>query len=233
MAGLSSSTTRDPLLSLQLPQDGILESLNCGQLRPLQQQCTYTVRLASHALRHASHLLSLLSIPLVDYQLSSNDPQSYHESIPWLMDACLRMNVTQNRWQYLSHSCLPQLFRNTINILDTMKLMVITDLLVKEKVYTLLVYLCVDALTRRQAPSGLENVVGVDDRLLSVAVVKISEACLSFMTVSRLASLQIIPIVDKLIGYEKITPTGSDLWVSWTESSCTSSTAKLVYNRGA
>ncbi|KAI0913098.1 phosphatidylinositol 3 [Ustulina deusta] len=214
LAELPSSANRSPLLNLRLPQNSFLESLGCGQLRPLQEQCTYTIDLAPHALQHASDLLSLLSIPLVDHQLSSNPPPSFQEAIPWLIDAAVRLNVTQNRWHLFSGSYLPHLLRNTIRILDTTNLLINTDVLVKEKAYILLVHLCVDVLTQRQTARGLENITGVDDRLLSVAIVKISEACLSFTTVSHLGTSQIIPMIEKPISYEKITSTGTDLWRS-------------------
>jgi hypothetical protein len=95
-----------------------------------------------------------------------------------------------------------------------MKLLVNTDVLVKEKACILLVHLCVDVITQRQAASGPENKTAVDDQLLGVAVVKISEACLLFSTVSRLAASQIIPILEKPINYEKFASAESDLWVS-------------------
>ncbi|TGJ81418.1 hypothetical protein E0Z10_g7330 [Xylaria hypoxylon] len=208
------STNRNHLPKLQLPQDSFLESVGCGQLRPLQEQCTYTIDLASHALRHASDLLSLLYIPLVGDQLSPNMPPSFQEAIPWLIDAAVRMNITQNRWPNFSSSCLPQFLQNTIRILDATKLFVNTDILVKEKAYILLVHLCVDVLARRQAASGIESITGVDDKLLSVSVIKISEACVPFTTVSRLATSQIIPMIEKPISYEKITSTGTDSWRS-------------------
>ncbi|KAI0857809.1 phosphatidylinositol 3 [Xylaria cubensis] len=211
---LPSSASRDPLLKLQLPQDNFLESLYGGQTRPLQDQCTYTLNLASHALRHASDLLSLLTIPLVGHQLVFNVQSSFQEIVPWLTDAAVRMNTTQNKWQDSSCSCLPQLLRSTIKILDSTKRLVNADILIEEKVYVLLVHLCVDVLMRRQAVFGLENTTGVDDKLLTVAVVKISEACLSFTTISRLASSQITPMLEKPVIYENITPNGSDLWRS-------------------
>ncbi|KAI1351099.1 phosphatidylinositol 3 [Xylaria sp. FL0043] len=211
---LPPSTNRNPLLNLRLPQDSFLESLGCGQNLSLHEQCTYTIDKTSHALQHASNLLSLLSIPLVDHQLSSNTPPSFQEAIPWLIDASIRINVMRKRWQNVSISCLPQFLRNTIRILDAMRLLVNTDVLVEEKVYIFLVHLCMDVLIQRKTASGLEHTMGVDDSLLSVAVVKISEACPSFSTVTHLATSQIISLTEKLISYENITPTGTDLWRS-------------------
>ncbi|KAF2971363.1 hypothetical protein GQX73_g2258 [Xylaria multiplex] len=209
-----SSTHRGHLLKLRLPQDNFFESLSCGQVRPLQERCTYTIDLASHALRHAQDLLSLLSIPLVDHQLSTNILPSFQEAIPWLIDASIRMNSTQNRWPNFYSSCLPQFLRNTVGIIDNMRLLVNIDILVKEKAYILLVHFCADLFAQRQEASVSEGTMGVDDILLSVAVVKISEACLSFKTVSCLVMSQIIPMVEKPISYEKITSTKTDLWRS-------------------
>ncbi|KAH8156902.1 hypothetical protein CIB48_g11345 [Xylaria polymorpha] len=214
LAELPFSANRDPLLKLQLPQDDFLESFCCDQTRPSREHCTYTLNLASHALRHASGLLSLLSIPLVGHQLVPNAPPSFQEIIPWLIDAAVRMNVTQNTWRELSRSSLSQYLRSTINILDIMKRLVNADMLVEEKAYMSLVHLCADVLMQRQAVFGLESAAGVDGILLSVAVVKISEACLSFTTVSRLVSSQIIPMLEKPMSYENITPTETDLWRS-------------------
>ncbi|KAJ8130697.1 hypothetical protein O1611_g2932 [Lasiodiplodia mahajangana] len=213
LAEFPSSTDRDAALKVQLPQDSFLESLG-DQLRPLQEQCTYTINLASYALRHASHLLTLLAIPLVDYRLSSNAPQSLHETTPWLLDAVVRMNLTHNRWPSLSRSCLPQLLHNTIKIIDTVKLLVNTNPLTQEKAYILLVQLCAEELTRRRAASGLGNIVSTDNRLLSLAAVRVAEACLLHVAASRFASLQIIPILEKLVDYERITSRGTDLWRS-------------------
>ncbi|KAJ2996721.1 hypothetical protein NUW58_g883 [Xylaria curta] len=192
LAGLSPSPNRDPILKLRLPQDSFLESLGYAQLRPLQEQCTYTINPASHALRHAIDLLSLLSIPLVGHQLSSNAPPIFQETIPWLVDASVRINAIQSSWRDLSGPCLPRLLRSTIEILDAMKFLVNTDILVKQKTYILLVHLCVDALTRRQAALGLENVTGVDDTLLSVVI--------------------IIGKLEAPTGCGNIAPEGTDLW---------------------
>lgn len=214
LAELPSSTNRDPRLRLQLPQDSFFESLGCDQLRPLQEQCTYSINLVSHALRHVSYLLSLLSVPLVDHPLGVIAPPLFQEAIPWLVDAAMRINVTQNRWPDLTHSFLPRIMHTTIKILDNMKLLVNTDMLVKEKTYILLVHLCVVVLTRRQTAPGFDTTLRIDDKLLSIAIVKISEACLSLMAVCRLVSSQIIPLIEKPISFEKIATNGTDLWVS-------------------
>ncbi|KAI0096409.1 phosphatidylinositol 3 [Nemania sp. FL0031] len=214
LADFPFPTNQDTTLTVQLPQDSFLESLGCGQLRPLQEQCTYTINRASYALRHASHLLTLLSIPLVDYRLSSNAPQSLHETTPWLLDAVVRMNLTHNRWPSLSPSYLPQLWHNTIKVTDTGKLLANTNPLIQEKAYTLLVQLCADELTRRRGASGYGKIPIVDNRLLSLAAMRIAEASLVYVTVSRFASLQIMPMLEKPVDYGKITPMETDLWRS-------------------
>ncbi|KAI1121226.1 phosphatidylinositol 3 [Nemania abortiva] len=214
LAEASFSTDRDASFKLQLPEDSFLESLSCGQLQPLQEQCTYTINITSYALRHASHLLSLLSIPLVDYRLSANTPQPFHETTPWLLDAAVRMNITHNQWPSLSRSCSPQLLRNTVRIIDTVKLLVNTNSLVQEKAYVLLAHLCADELIHRRGPSGVGDMINSDDKLLSFATVRVAEASLSFVTVSRFASLRIIPILEKPMDYEKIASSGTDLWRS-------------------
>ncbi|KAI1307448.1 phosphatidylinositol 3 [Xylaria venustula] len=214
IADLPSSTNRNSLLDLRLPQNSFLDSLGYNQPLFLQGQCTYTIETASHAMRHASGLLSLLYIPLVDYQPSSNIPPSFQEALPWLIDASLCINSTQTRWQNDSTSFLPQFLRNTLRVLDNTTFLVNTDMLVMEKAYILLVHLCVDALTQRQTAYGLENSIGVDDKLLSAAIVKISEACLSLTTVSHIATSKIISLIEKPIGYDRITHTETDLWRS-------------------
>ncbi|KAI1436976.1 phosphatidylinositol 3 [Xylaria sp. CBS 124048] len=211
LAGLASATSRDSSLQLRLPQDSLLESFRCGLSSTLYDQCTYTINLVSHAIQHASCLLSLLFVPLVNPQLSSSITPSFQESIPWLIDAAIRMKLTQDRWRHLPHLQTPQVLRNALKILDTMKLMVNTDPLVLEKTYVLLIHHCVDALSQRLTTSMVENHTEVDDQLLSISIVKISEACLSFSTVSRLATAQIIPILEKVINGDKIASDGSDL----------------------
>lgn len=216
-----SSTNKDPPLNLRLPQDSLLQSLGYNELSHIQEQCTYTIGQVSHAFRHAADLLSLLSIPLRNIQPSFNTPSSFQETIPWLMDASLRTHITFSRWRKVASSHLPRYLRNTMQILSNLKLLVNADNLVKEKVYTLLVYLCADVLTQRQAAPGLQVAPVVDDALLSIAIVNISEACLSFATVSHLAASQIISIIEKPIGYDKIATDGTDLWVSQvTGSAC-------------
>ncbi|KAI1176429.1 phosphatidylinositol 3 [Nemania sp. FL0916] len=214
LAELLPSANRDPLLKLQLPQDGLYRSLGNSQVQPPQEQCTYTITLASHALRHASHLLSLLSIPLLNEQLSSSTPQPYQEGIPWLIDASVRMSAIQSRWRHLSSSYLSHHLHRTIKVLDVTKLLSNVDPLVREKGCILLVRLCVDALAQRDMALGRDDEIRVDDQLLSVTAVKIAEACLSFSTVSRLASSQIIPMLEKPLSYLGIVPNGTDLWRS-------------------
>ncbi|KAI1825007.1 phosphatidylinositol 3 [Xylaria intraflava] len=209
LAGLASTNNRNPSLQLRLPQDSLLESFGCGQLPTLHEQCTYTISLASHAMQHAACLLSLLFIPLTNPQLSSSITPSFHEATPWLIDVAVRVKVTQDRWQHLPHLQLSQFLRIAIKTLDTIECMVNIDTLVKEKTYILLVHLCVDALAQRQTASRIDT--DVDDQLLSIAVVKISEACLSSSTVSRLAAAQIIPISEKTTNSDKVASDGGDL----------------------
>ncbi|KAI8627883.1 phosphatidylinositol 3 [Xylariaceae sp. FL1651] len=207
-----ASSRRDLSLRLQLPHYAFLESVGCGELGHLQQQCTYHVDLASQALQHASGLLSLLSIPLVKYQPRFNITLPLQEIVLWLIDATMRMHTAQDRWEHVSLSCLPQLFHNTFQILNAIKLLVNTDVLVQEKAYMLLIHLCMNVLVRRQAVSGARSRTDVDDRLLSIAVIKISEACLSSKTVSCLTASQIMPMLEKPIAYDNITVAGTDLW---------------------
>ncbi|KAI0204129.1 phosphatidylinositol 3 [Astrocystis sublimbata] len=212
LAELPSSTSRDPPLTVQLPQDRVLESV-CGNLTGLlPNQCTYTLNLTSHTLRHASGLLSLLSTSLAGPRPISNAPPSFQEVIPWLIDAAARINVIRNRWRYLTPLFLPQSLQTMISLLGAFKSLVNADVLVEEKAYLLLVCFCVDALTQRQNAFGLEN--GTEDGLLSVAIVKVSEACLLFSSVSRLASSQIGPILEKPVSYENIAHPETDLWRS-------------------
>ncbi|KAJ3580330.1 hypothetical protein NPX13_g241 [Xylaria arbuscula] len=208
------STNKDLPLNLRLPQDSYLQSVGYGQVSHMQEQCTYTLGTRSHALWHAADLLSLLSIPLWNLQPSSNIPSSFQEAIPWLMDASLRIHVTSSRWRKIPTSPLSRYVRNTIQIFNNLKSLVNTDKLVREKVSILLIHLCVDVIAQRQAAPGLRSVSVIDDTLLSVAIVNISEACLSFAAVSHLAETHIISMIENPIIYEKIASDGTDLWRS-------------------
>jgi len=207
-----SSASQDAPLELQLPCDGFLQSLGYVDTR-LLAQCTYSLKLTSRALRHVSGLLSILALPLVENQFTSNATTAFQETIPWWIDAALRMHGTQGRYRHLSHSC-SQLLRNTIQIINNMRLLMTSDVLVRDTTCILLVHLCWDVLAQRGTASGHDKKTGSDDQLLCIGIVKISEACLSSTTVSRLATSQIISLLETPIGYGRIASTESDLWVS-------------------
>ncbi|KAI1816156.1 phosphatidylinositol 3 [Poronia punctata] len=211
----TASTAHDTSLELRLPGDVFLGSLGCVDIQPLQDRCTYSLKLTSQALRHASGLLAILALPLSGSQPSYTVTTAFREIIPWWIDASTSLHLTQGRYRQLSQTCVSRMLRDTMQILRAGNPFIDGDILVREKACILLVHLGVDILTRRSSAPGHSDGAGVDDQLLSMAIVKISEACLSFTPVSRLAASQIIPLLETPIGYERIAPSrDSDLWRS-------------------
>ncbi|KAI1496609.1 phosphatidyl inositol 3-kinase-like protein [Biscogniauxia marginata] len=206
------ATNRDIPLQLQLPPDSFLESVVCDSFQLLQQQCTYTLPLASQALQHASGLLSILSAPILLRRSEFDIVSTFQEYLPWLLDAYLLLHETQNRWQYMLPSCLPQLLKNTLQILDEFQDANKIDDSVREKAYGVLVLFCLKLSSRLWANLTPKKSVDSDDHLLCISLVKIAEACLTLKPVSRLVTSQLIPALEKLTVYDDAAAVDTDIW---------------------
>ncbi|KAH9994734.1 phosphatidyl inositol 3-kinase [Xylariaceae sp. FL0662B] len=201
-------TNRDVALHLQLPTDTFLQSTACDDLKLLQQQCTYTLPLASQALQHASGLLSILSIPLIHSSSGFDILTPFQDHIPWLLDAYLLLHGTQSRWQYMSPSLLPLFLQNVLQLLEVFETLSSVDASIQRKAYSLLALLCMEMSTQLIGKPATEEQEDSEHHLLCLSLGRVAEACVHSKPLARLVTSQLIPILEKLtVGSD-----GTDLW---------------------
>ncbi|KAI1494605.1 phosphatidyl inositol 3-kinase-like protein [Biscogniauxia mediterranea] len=205
-------TNRDISLQLKLPPDSFLESVECDNLQSLQQRCTYTLPLASQAFHHASGLLSILSAPLLHGRSEFDIISTFHEYLPWLLDAYLLLHETQDRWKSLLPNYLLQLLHNILRILDEFQDASKIESTVQEKLYGLLVVLCLKLSSRLLTNFPTTENASSDVHLLCLSLIKVANACLSIKPISRLVASQLIPTLEKLTAQHSATTNDTDIW---------------------
>ncbi|KAI1080546.1 phosphatidyl inositol 3-kinase [Whalleya microplaca] len=201
-------TNRDVALRLQLPTDTFLQSTACDDLKLLQQQCTYTLPLASQALQHASGLLSILSIPLTHPCTGFENLTPFQDYIPWLLDAYLLLHGTQSQWKYMSPTLLPLFLQNVLQLLESFEASSSVGASIQQKAQTFLALLCMEMSSQLIEKPGTEGQDDPDYKLLYSSLGKVAEHCVHYKPLARLVSSQLIPILEKLaVGSD-----GTDLW---------------------
>ncbi|OTA56852.1 phosphatidyl inositol 3-kinase-like protein [Hypoxylon sp. EC38] len=205
-------TNRDVSVHLQLPPDSFLASAAGGDLRKLQQQCTYAILSASHALQHAFGLVSIMSIPLTQHYPEFDIMSSFQEHIPWLFDAYLHLHQIQVRWQYIFPSVLPSLLRNTLQFLRVLEAASDVNVCIQQKAITLLVLLCMELSNQSLGNLVVDGQGNSDYQLLCMSLVKVAKFCMHSKPLSRLVTSQLIPALEKpMIGNEDAI-VDTDIW---------------------
>ncbi|XDG07583.1 hypothetical protein ABKA04_007198 [Annulohypoxylon sp. FPYF3050] len=206
------STNRDVPVQLQLPPDWILTSVTGDDSRLLQQQCTYEIASASHALHHATGLLSIMAMPLLHHSPEFDIVSSFQEYIPWLFDAYFHLHGTQAQWQYLLPSVLSLFLQNSLQFLDAFEIASSIDGCVEQKVSTLLVLICMEISSQRLGALITHGQDNVDYRLLCLSLAKVARACTLSKPISRLVTSQLIPTLEKSIIGSEADLTETDFW---------------------
>ncbi|KAI1464606.1 uncharacterized protein F4812DRAFT_160831 [Daldinia caldariorum] len=208
----SHSMNRDIPVHLHLPPEPFLISTAPGDLRLLQQQCTYAIPLASQALQHASCLLSIMSMPLTSRYAEFDIISNFQEYIPWLFDAYLHLHGIQVQWHHIFPPVIPTLLRNTLQFYQTAETTNNFDACVREKASTLLVLLCMEMSSYSLDKLVINGQGSSEFQLLCRSLGKVAKACLHSEPTSRLATSQLIPVLEKLILGNEVIVSGTDLW---------------------
>lgn len=207
-------TNRDVPVQLQLPLDWILTSITGDDSRLLQQQCTYEIMSASHALHHATGLLSIMAMPLLHHSPEFDIVSSFQEYIPWLFDAYFHLHGTQAQWQYILPSVLSLFLQNSLQFLDAFEVASSIDGCVEQKVSTLLVLICMEISSQRLGSLIAHGQENDEYRVLCLSLAKVARACTISKPISRLVTSQLIPTLEKSIIGSEADLTETDFWVS-------------------
>lgn len=210
----TNSMNRDIPIHLQLPPEPFLMSIASGDLKLLQQQCTYVIPLASQALQHATCLLSIISTPLTQQYAKFDIMSSFQEYIPWLFDAYLNLHDTQVRWQYIFPSVLPFLLENALQFFGAIETTNGFDTCIQQKTFTLLVLLCMEMSSHSLGRLIADEQGNSEYQLLCRSLGKVAKTCLQSEPISRLVTSQLIPALEKPIMGNEVAISGTDLWVS-------------------
>ncbi|KAI1642826.1 uncharacterized protein F4817DRAFT_277367 [Daldinia loculata] len=208
----TNSMNRDIPIHLQLPPEPFLMSIASGDLKLLQQQCTYVIPLASQALQHATCLLSIISTPLTQQYAKFDIMSSFQEYIPWLFDAYLNLHDTQVRWQYIFPSVLPFLLENALQFFGAIETTNGFDTCIQQKTFTLLVLLCMEMSSHSLGRLIADEQGNSEYQLLCRSLGKVAKTCLQSEPISRLVTSQLIPALEKPIMGNEVAISGTDLW---------------------
>lgn len=208
------SPHKDTITRLRLPLDSYLESAAAGiDLDFLQRQCTYSVATVSHALRHASGMLAIMS-EFFALPMPTCDNIPADESASWLLDGFLRMLEIQERWHGVGASCLPALLQSSLQLSSALRSSVYHDDALKHKSFCVLIPLCTTLLARfdRLLANGIEREPTL--RLLGSAFLSIARECLNHKPLARLSMSQLVSAIDHSPEQSGIFADDSDLGVS-------------------
>ncbi|KAI1460108.1 phosphatidyl inositol 3-kinase [Annulohypoxylon moriforme] len=209
------STNRDVPIKLRLPPDWLLTSIAGDDLTPLQQQCTYDIALASHALQHASGLLSVMSMPLLRHSPEFDIISSFQEYIPWLFDAYLHLQQIQVQWQHMLPAVLPLFLENSLQIFDAFETASSIDSCMEQKVTTCTVLFCIEILRQVLLEvifQGNENGLNSNYNLICSTFVRVAGACIRSKPISRLVTSHLIPAFEKPLLEFEDDILHADLW---------------------
>lgn len=210
------SPHKDPTIRLRLPVDSYLESAAAGlDLDFLQTQCTYSVATVSHALRHASGMLTIMS-NFFALPVAACDNIPADESASWLLDGFLRMLEIQECWHGVGASCLPALLQSSLRLSSALRSSVYHDDTLKHKSCCVLIPLCTTLLGRfdQLVENGVEREPTL--QLLSSAFLSIARECLNHKPLARLSTSQLVSAIDHSAAQSDIFADDTDLGVSRT-----------------
>lgn len=208
------SPHKDTTTRLRLPVDSYLESTAAGlDLNFLQRQCTYSVATVSHALRHASAILTIMS-DFFTLPVPACDNVPADESASWLLDGFLRMLEIQERWRAVGTYCLPTLLQSSLRLSSALRSPVYHDTALRHKSCCVLIPLCTTLLGNfdRLVERGIEREPML--QLLGSAFLSIARECLNHKPLARLSSSQLVSAIDRSAAQSDILADDTDLGVS-------------------
>lgn len=207
------ATRRNLSSPIRLPPDSFLETIQDGDSQLLQQQCTYTLPSASQAIRHASGLLSIMSIPFTRRTSGYDIISPFQEYISSVLDAHISLHEAQQQWQYACPSPLPFLLQNALRFLEVFQKIKSIDPLVHEKTYIVLVIICTE-MSNHPTLNFTEDRSGPDAQLLCKALIQVADASLYHKPVSRLVTSHLLPSLGNQLVHDDAAVVKNDLWVS-------------------
>ncbi|KAK8061288.1 hypothetical protein PG994_007654 [Apiospora phragmitis] len=200
---------RDISLRLRVPSDAYLKSIAAADLERVEQQCTYNVLTWSHALRHACSLVSILSIPL-GFRNPGLSIAPTIKPIPWLLDACSKLQARHDWWRGNIPSCLPLILQATLRVATLLDDAAFVDNSLKYKAYALLISMSIDLSRQFEYLMDWELDRDKASRLICTVILKISEECLGNKPVARLVASQLIPALETISMQGAIFMEGTD-----------------------
>ncbi|KAI0125275.1 phosphatidylinositol 3 [Xylariales sp. AK1849] len=212
ITGLRCSTAeKESAIDLRLPLDSFLQSASNEELHLLRQQCTYNLTTVSHALRHASSLLSIMGYHIDFHHLDDDMISSSVEFLPWLLDSYFTLSEAQHRWQAVCPSCLPSLLQSTLRLTAALQGLGDTDHVLKPKVFALLVILSVELVEQFDRLHNTEDNDSVN-QLLCSTLIAMSNLSINHKPTLRLIASQLLPSLEKLSVTSNYMLVETDLW---------------------
>jgi serine/threonine-protein kinase ATR len=188
------------------------------ELHLLQQQCTYKLLTVSHALRHASSLLSIMTTPLGPQRLVDDIVSSFLECLPWVLDSHFAFYEVQVRWRAVFPSCISMLLRNVLQLIAAFQDLGDIDSSLKQKANSLLVLLAIESAEHYDQLHVDAKDADSAEQLFCSTLITVAGLCKKHEPTLRLVASQLIPCLEKLSIHADIMSEGTDSRVSMRKS---------------
>jgi len=204
---LTIPSAREPF-EIKLPPEAFLETLPNGAPRG----CTFSLRDAEHAIRHA---LSLLAI--IKGAIASNDSQAlllYGQNLVWLLDTLQPLSSILVSWPTPLGVGLAPLVQIAVDLAEAhASFLRPDDAVLYHKVSAALALVCSDLL-QNPKPLLAEDEDGVSlRRTFCFALLQLAKASVDHAPTSRLVASGLLASAQELVSENSIVGTDTDVWV--------------------
>ncbi|KAK4042470.1 hypothetical protein C8A01DRAFT_44486 [Parachaetomium inaequale] len=196
-------------IEIKLPPKALLDALPDGAPRG----CTFILRDAEHALRHALSMLAIIK-GVVIQKPKTQASLLYGQNLVWLLDTLQPLSSILVNFPTPLGVGLTTLLQICIDLAQFHSTTRGSDSVLCHKASAPLVLVCADFLQNPQ-PLLAEDEDGVSlRRLLCFALVQLTKASADHAPTSRLTASGLLPLVQRLVSENPMVGAGTDLWAT-------------------
>jgi serine/threonine-protein kinase ATR len=195
-------------MEIKLPPKAFLESFSDGTPRG----CTFALRDAEQAARHAISLLAIIRATVIS-KSDSRASLLYGQDLVWLLDSLQSWASALTSWPTSLGFSLDTILQITIDLVEAHSVSRDSDMVLYHKAGAVLALVCTDL---SQNPKSLlaEDEDGVTlRRVFCLALLWLGRASHDHVPTSRLVASSLIPSAHRLVLENPLVGEGTDVWV--------------------
>jgi serine/threonine-protein kinase ATR len=195
-------------VEIKLPPKALLDTLPDGTPRG----CTFILRDAEHALRHALSILAMIKGVIIQ-KPETQASLLYGQNLVWLLDTLQPLSSIVVNFPTPLGVGLVALLQISVDLAQSHSSFRGSDSVLCHKASAALVLVCADFLQNFH-PLLAEDEDGVSlRRSLCFALVQLTKASADHAPTSRLIASGLLPLAQRLVSENPMVGTGTDLWV--------------------